>query len=139
MGISNRPVTWLDLAAGQRWGRDYSQLELHPIAAGCGNCYVLSMSGRMLCSGDGRLTVFRSREAVDRFLRLLHLETPPVGEPMGNVHASGSRQHCLRLAGSTLCSCGVEAGDAIPSAARRRPARYMAPAAKARSSREAIV
>lgn len=139
MGISTKPITWLDLAAGRRWGRDCSQLELHPVSAGCGNCFVLSMTGRMLCSGDGRLTVFRSREAVEHFLMLLHLDTPPVGKPISNLHAIGRRQHCLRLAGTTLCGCGADAEMAVPRADRRRPGRYTASESRQRASREAIV
>ena len=107
MGTCTRPVTWLDLAAGPRWGRDRSQLKLHPVSARCGDndCFVLSMSGRMLCAGDGRLTVFRSRAAVDRFLGVLHIETPPLSEHAGALLDGQGRQDCLSLSGGSLCAC----------------------------------
>ncbi len=139
MGTCTRPVTWLDLAAGPRWGRDCSQLTLHPVSARCGDddCYVLSMSGRMLCSGDGRLTVFSSRAAVERFLGLLHLETPPLGEHAGPLLDSQGRQDCLCLGGSSLCACRRTAPDPIP-VARGRASVYLSSRSSAAASTAAM-
>jgi len=139
MGICSRPVTWLDLAAGQPWGRDCSQLKLHSVSARCGDseCYVLSMSGRMLCSGDGRLTVFRTRDAVQRFLSLVHLEAPETVEHAGHLLDGGGRQHCLRLGNSSLCACKADAHAADCPSATQAAAPYLPPRVSASSSRAA--
>lgn len=136
MGMNRRTATWLDLAAAPRWGGGKMDLALHPISAGCGECYVLSLSGRMVCNGEGKLTVFRSREAVERFLRLLELDEPPLGDHAGSVPSDPCGQHCLRLCGSSLCACHLDADEPIPP---RRGARYRkaVPDCTARFSKDA--
>jgi len=138
MGMRIKPATWLELAAGPRWGRENRDLKLHQISAGCGECFVLSLSGRMLCSSDGKLTVFRSREAVDRFLLLLELETPPAGEHAGLVPSDPSGQHCLRLCGSSLCACNLDDDEDSRSNSAGRGS-YGRAERRARDNRSAIV
>ena len=121
MATTKRAATWLDLAAAPRWGNKDLDLKMHPISAGCGECFVLSLSGRMVCNGEGKLTVFRSREAVDRFLLLLELDEPPLGNHAGNIPPDPCGQHCLRLCGSSLCACHLDADEEISP---RRRARY---------------
>lgn len=137
MAVIRKAATWLDLATGSRLGREGLDLKLHPISAGCGECFVLSLSGRMVCSSDGKLTVFRSRKAVDRFLLLLELDEPPEGPHAGRVSSDPSRQHCLNICGNSLCDCSLEADpQAVTRGARQRGVPI---ARTARVSREAIV
>lgn len=137
MTMTRTTATWLDLAAAPRWGGSDPELKLHPISAGCGECFVLSLSGRMVCNGEGKLTVFRSREAVVRFLTLLELDEPKPGEHAGNVPPDPCGQHCLRLCGSSLCACNLDADDEVPTPRRARY-RESVPARSVKFSKDAI-
>ncbi|MCB1909371.1 MAG: hypothetical protein KDH15_18565 [Rhodocyclaceae bacterium] len=135
MATHKKPATWLDLAAGPRWDREHFDLKLHPVTAGCGECYVLTLSGRMVFSGDGRLTVFRTREAAARFLGLLEIEVPPTAEHRGTLDSQPGRQQCLGLCGSALCACSLEA-EFTPAATGDE--RYVRSRRSSRLNRSAI-
>ncbi|MCB1927420.1 MAG: hypothetical protein KDH17_05225 [Rhodocyclaceae bacterium] len=137
MASHKKPATWLDLAAGPRWDREHFDLKLHPVSADCGECFVLSLSGRMVYSGDGRLTVFRTRDAVARFLRLLEIEVPPTAEHCGSLESQPGRQQCLRLCGEGLCPCSLER-DPEYSPAAADGARYARSRRSSRLNRSAI-
>ena len=130
MAMKRRTATWLDLAAPPRWTSEHLDLKIHPLSAGCGECFVLSLSGRMVCTGEGKLTVFRSRQAVERFLLLLELDEPMQGEQVEALPSSSCGQHCLRLCGSTLCGCNLEGEDSAPVPHRAKG--YRNPVAKDR-------
>lgn len=121
MGTRRRAATWLDLAAGPRWGRKDFDLKLHPVTAGCRECFVLTLAGRLVRAGDGRLTVFRSREAAFRFLMLLEIGEPQMGDHAGYLPIDPDGQQCLRLCGSSLCACRMDDdSDQRRSGARTR-------------------
>lgn len=121
MGTRRRAATWLDLAAGPRWGRQDFDLKLHPVTAGCGECFVLTLAGRQVRTGDGKLTVFRTRDAAYRFLTLLEIGEPQMGEHAGFLPVDPEAQYCLRLCGTSLCACRMdEEVDSRKAGARSR-------------------
>lgn len=123
--MNSTNATWLDLALMPGADRARYELRIHPVSADCGECYVLTLNGRMVRAGDGRLTVFRSRDAVDRFLALLELDSPESGEHAGWLPGSSYGEHCLKMCGSTLCACNFdeEARAKAPDAQLSRRAR----------------
>ena len=116
MEIKGRRSTWLELAVAPvgRLGR--TQVRVHALGGGHAGCLAITVDDRWLCANDGRLTVFKCRDAVLRFLRLLRIDHMEDGEPR-ELPAPCGRQDvkCMRLGANGLCACG---GNRPP--ARRR-------------------
>jgi len=100
-------ATWLELAVAPIWRRDKFVVKVHSVLQRSENCFVLSVDERWLCSGEGKLTVFRSGDAVDRFLQLLGVTVRQVGEPVDDVADEACGHHCLQLRGNHLAYCAL--------------------------------
>lgn len=98
-------ATWLELAVAPVWRRDKFVVKVHSLLEHGENCFVLSVDERWLCSGEGKLTVFRSRDAVDRFLQLLGVAARQEGEPADEGTVGNGEHHCLQLRENKLGYC----------------------------------
>ncbi|THF66308.1 hypothetical protein E6C76_05550 [Pseudothauera nasutitermitis] len=67
-------ATWLELAVAPEWRRQNCKVRVHALSDRAGGCYAISMDERWLCTGDGRLTVFKGLDAALRFLKVVHVE-----------------------------------------------------------------
>ena len=100
-------ATWLELAVAPVWRRDKFVVKVHPLFEHGESFFVLSVDQRWLCSGEGNLTVFRSQDAVDRFLQLLGVGALQKGEPVDEAAVGGGEHHCLQLRGNMLGYCAL--------------------------------
>ena len=96
MQMPGRVATWLELAVAPEWRRQHCRVRVHALGGrGSGGCYALSMDGRWLCTGDGRLTVFKGIDAALRFLKVVRVEDFEPGDaPEGGTVCDG-QHHCL--------------------------------------------
>lgn len=90
-----RVATWLELAVAPEWRRQQCAVRIHAMGTEHSGCYALSMDGRWICSGDGRLTVFRGFDAALRFLRALRVEEVERGAALTDDVACDGRHYCL--------------------------------------------
>jgi hypothetical protein len=107
MDISARVATWLELAVAPEWQRQRAQVKLHPVKGQEGRCFTLSMNDRWLCVGQGQLTVFRGRDAAQRFLKLVRIESAQDSEesPLDTVACDGSHYCLYADSGKGLTAC----------------------------------
>lgn len=101
----NKRATWLELAVAPIWRRDKFVVKVHSLRQRTEQCFVLSVDERWLCSGEGKLTVFRSGDAVDRFLQLLGITVRQEGAPVSDVADEACGHHCMQLQGDHLAYC----------------------------------
>lgn len=73
MNKTRKIATWLELAAWPEWHHQEETIRLHAVGSLDDGCLVISVDGRWLCDGSGRLTVFDGLDAAERFLALLHI------------------------------------------------------------------
>ena len=107
MEIQPRRSTWLELAVAPLRGRGQARVRVHALGGGHAGCLAITVDERWLCANDGRLTVFRCRDAVMRFLRLLRIDHIEEGEACGSPTSCGQNVHCMRLGRRGLCTCGA--------------------------------
>lgn len=90
MTKTGKVATWLELAAAPHSRDKCLNLRVHPLlpvaAPATRNgkekcCYAISVDGRWLHAGDGRLTVLKGMEAVDRFMGLVKMPAFEPGDP----------------------------------------------------------
>lgn len=123
MEIREKSATWLELAVAPVWRRDKFVVKMHRLLERDEACFVLSVDERWLCSGEGKLTVFRSEAAVDRFLELLGVGSRQNGEPLSDVPDEACGRHCLQMRGEHLAYCVFNdplAAVEVPGRPRRR-------------------
>ena len=106
MEIKGRQSTWLELAVAPLWRLGQTRVRVHALEGGHAGCLAITVDERWLCANDGRLTVFKCRDAVRRFLRLLRIDHMEEGEAR-ELPASCGRQdvQCMRLGARGLCAC----------------------------------
>ena len=107
MEIKGRQSTWLELAVAPLRGRGQARVRVHALEGGHAGCLAITVDERWLCANDGRLTVFKCRDAVMRFLGLLRIDHIEDGEACGLPTPCGQDVHCMRLGRRGLCSCGA--------------------------------
>ena len=104
MRTTGKVATWLELAAAPHTQNKSLSLRVHPLlhdAEGrprnCNEkcCYAISVDGRWLHAGDGRPTVLRGMEAVDRFMRLIKIPVFELGEPAQIGVECGRTAYCI--------------------------------------------
>jgi len=112
MEIKGRRSTWLELAVAPLWRLGQTRVRVHALGGGHAGCLAITVDERWLCANDGRLTVFKCREAVMRFLRLLRIDHMEDGEARELPTPCGREDvQCMRLGARGLCTC---AGDVSP-------------------------
>ena len=104
MKIEGKVATWLDTVAATHARHAPVDARLHPVKSEetCSadperQCYVISVNGRWLCSGNGRVTIVRGLAAAHRFLDLLKVEHFEAGEPAEFEIACNTNAHCMAL------------------------------------------
>ena len=107
MEIKGRQSTWLELAVAPLWRLGQTRVRVHAVAGDHAGCLAITVDERWLCANDGRLTVFKCRDAVMRFLGLLRIDHIEDGEACGLPPPCGQDVHCMRLGRRGLCSCGA--------------------------------
>lgn len=104
MRTTGKVATWLELAAVPHAQDRRISLRVHPLLhdaeqrpQNCKEkcCYAVSVDGRWLHAGDGRLTVLKGMEAVDRFMCLIKMPTFESGEPAKFEVDCGKTAYCL--------------------------------------------
>lgn len=101
-----RVATWLELAVAPEWRRQAAQIQVHEVGQGKDACYTVSIDGRCVCTGNGQLTTFRGRPAVERFLAMLRVDDFEIGEPHPDLCEYPRGHYCLGLnQQKSLCPC----------------------------------
>lgn len=78
--------------------------------------FAISLNGRWLCSTNGRLTVFRGREAAEHFMSLLNVSCLEAGEPLQSWSSHICDADCVcHAAGNADLTQGQETGFPLPS------------------------
>lgn len=104
MRMTGKVATWLELAAAPHRPGKYVSLRVHPLVRDafdappeCNKkcCYAISIDGRWLHAGDGRLTVLKGMEAVDRFMGLVKVSAYDAGEPAHIEVDCGKTSYCM--------------------------------------------
>lgn len=111
MEIKGRRATWLELALAPLGRIGQAQLQVHALGGGQAGCLALTLDDRWLCANDGRLTVFKGREAVLRFLKLLRIERVQEGDARDLPVACGQQDmQCMCLGRRGLRACALSSG-----------------------------
>jgi len=104
MTRTGKVATWLELAAAPHSRNRSISLRVHALLQetqgrpqkGRDQCfYAVSVDGRWLYSGDGRLTVLKGVEAVDRFMHLINISSYESGEFAQIEFDCGKTAHCI--------------------------------------------
>lgn len=104
MRTTEKVATWLELAAAPHSQDRSLSVHVHPLEHDAGGrplncrgecCYAISFDGRWLHSGDGRLTVLKGVETVDRFMSLIQIPAVEPGEPVRIEVDCGKTAYCL--------------------------------------------
>ncbi|MBT0960355.1 hypothetical protein [Denitromonas iodatirespirans] len=78
---AERMAGWLDVAAAPLWSAAVATIRIHPICMHHCTCHAISLNGRWVCSSDGSLTIFHSRQSAEHFLELAHIDHYEDGDP----------------------------------------------------------
>jgi hypothetical protein len=104
MRVQGKVATWLDMVAATHFHHAPVEARLHPISGDQpesldpeNQCYAISVDGRWLCSGNGRITVLRGLKSARRFLDLLKLNGYQPGEPAEFAIDCATSAHCMAL------------------------------------------
>lgn len=101
---TGKVATWLELATVPHSRDKRVSVQVHPLLPDSGGkprrcqeecCYTISVDGRWLHAGDGRLTVLKGMEAVDRFMRLVRLPVFEPGEPAAIEVDCSKTAYCM--------------------------------------------
>lgn len=104
MRRKGKVATWLEVAAAAYSTHERVSLRVHPLRQvddgirpkrKSQSSYGITIEGRWLHSGNGRLTVFKGRKAVARFMRLTRVSSYEAGEPARIDVVCGKTAHCL--------------------------------------------
>jgi hypothetical protein len=106
MEIKARRSTWLELAVAPLWRLGQARVRVHALGGGHAGCLAITLDERWLCANDGRLTVFKCRDALTRFLGLLRIDHMEDGEACESPTPCGRQDvQCMRLGRRGLCVC----------------------------------
>lgn len=106
MKVTGRVATWLDVAAAAHSHDARITLCVHPLLQADNEIppkrrnqcpYGITFMGRWLHSSNGRLTVLKGRDAVDRFIRLIGISFYESGQPAQLDVDCGKTSHCLAV------------------------------------------
>ena len=92
---TERIAGWLDVAAAHSWHADECKVRIHPVCVNSCTCHAISLDGRWVCSSDGSLTVFRPRDAAERFLELAHCDGYETGDAAELSAGCSVRTQCV--------------------------------------------
>ena len=122
MEIKGRRATWLELALSPLGRLGRAQVQMHALGGCPAGCLALTLDDRWLCANDGRLTVFNSRDAMARFLKLLRIERVQEGDAR-DLPAACRREdvQCMCLGARGLRACDLSSGQAAGAPRARRP------------------
>ncbi|TVO53966.1 hypothetical protein [Denitromonas halophila] len=77
---TDRMAGWLEVVAAPIWSGVPSTIRIHPVCMHHCTCHAISLNGRWVCSSDGSLTIFHSRQSAEHFLELAHIDHYESGE-----------------------------------------------------------
>jgi len=77
---TERRASWLDIAAAPIWQITRPRICIHAVCLHNNTCHAISLDGRWICSTDGSLSVFETRQSAEHFLELAHVDTFEEGE-----------------------------------------------------------
>lgn len=97
---SGRPATWLEIVRAAFDARQ--RIQIHPIPVAGGVRMAVSLASRLLCSNDGRITVFEDLAAAVRFLSVAGVRKWSLGEALQGMAGLLASADCLRLRGGRL-------------------------------------
>jgi hypothetical protein len=104
MPRAGRIATWLDVVAVAHTRDTRVRLYVHRLLQADNEVspkpkdqcpYGITIKGRWLHSSNGRLTVLKGRNAVERFIRLTGVSSYEAGEPAQLDVDCGTTAHCL--------------------------------------------
>jgi hypothetical protein len=99
-------VGWLDVAAAPIWPGRQARVCIHSLCLHDGTCHAISLDGRWVCSTDGSLSIFQTRESAEHFLELAHINRFEDGEAAELAPGCVYRTQCIsfnRRAGLAPC------------------------------------
>ncbi|MDY0011678.1 MAG: hypothetical protein RBS40_02150 [Rhodocyclaceae bacterium] len=110
-------ATWMELASGRWQSAGGSGVRVHPVGSAAAPCFALSVDGRWLHAGDGRLTLFHGLGSAVRFLRSAAVTDFEEGAPADLQRLCAGPAHCLMVHGKRgLVACSAkEAGCCLRS------------------------
>lgn len=100
---AHRPAgqaTWLELVRASR--ETSRKIELHPIQEAPGCPMALTLGSRLLCSNDGRITIFENLGAAMRFLSVAGIRDWDLGHALSGIGKLLPGAEQLRLRGGRL-------------------------------------
>jgi len=103
--IENR-AGWLDVAAAPIWQGRKARVCIHAVCLHDCTCHAISLNGRWVCSTDGSLSVFQTRESAEHFLELAHVSAFEEGESAELSPSCDGHTHCIsfkQAAGLSPC------------------------------------
>lgn len=92
---TERIAGWLDVAAAPIWNGASAKICIHPVCLHNCTCHAISLDGRWVCAGDGRLTIFKSHESAEHFLALAHIDHYERGESAELANDCGVSTQCV--------------------------------------------
>lgn len=85
----------------------WAMAAVHPVTRdGRQPCFGVTLDQRKLCGSGGRLTLFDSMAAANRFLQSLNVHCLVLGAPFDRDIVAQDRPQCFRLGPSGLAPCG---------------------------------
>ncbi|MFV0664262.1 hypothetical protein [Denitromonas sp.] len=115
---TDRMAGWLEVAASPLWSSDRATLRIHPVCMHHCTCHAISLNGRWVCSSDGSLTIFHSRESAEHFLELAHIDHYELGEPAEISDAMPLKTQCVSFRprkGLVACRMRCNEGSLLDS------------------------
>ncbi|NTV10065.1 MAG: hypothetical protein HGA47_04740 [Zoogloea sp.] len=101
-----RAATWLELVTLPAQSHtDRPAVSVHSLDGEFHGCLAVTLRGRLVHTTTGRLSVFRSLDAVQRFLSLAGIMHWCVGLPLQGLAPQREKVECLQLGGGVLRSC----------------------------------
>ena len=94
-------ATWLEVVRAAK--DENRRVEIHPIPAAEGAPMAVSVASRLLCSNNGRITVFEDLTAAVRFLSIAGVRTWNIGDALNGIANLLPGAEQLRMRGGRLC------------------------------------
>lgn len=92
---TDQRASWLDIVAAPIWQRQGTRVCIHAVCLDDCTCHAISLNGRWICSTDGSLSVFQTRQSAEHFLELAHIDAFEEGEVAELAPACNGHTHCI--------------------------------------------